>query len=197
MRKTLVVAVLVAAVGILAVGAFAFAQGPNPPDQNGTGFMGSMHAWMQKYEDVIHQPIADALGMSVADFEAAHDGGKSLAVLADEHKVPFDKVQEAMKTGRDAAIKLAVADGVITQAQAEWMLQRMQNMPGFGQGTMGRGMRGMNGMRGQGNGSGCPMDGDEQGGQLNSGQQRGRMQGGGPMMRGQGRMPGFSGQSNS
>ena len=152
--------------------------------------MGSMHAWMQKYEDVIHQPIADALDMSVTDFEAAHDAGKSLAVLAQEQGVSFDKVQEAMKTGRDAAIKLAVADGVITQTQADWMLQRMQNMPGFGLGTMGRGM---NGMRGQGNSGACPMyDSNVQGSQ-----QRGRMQGGSPMMRGQGRMPGFSGQTNS
>ncbi len=192
MRKTLVVAVLVAAVGILAVSAFAYAQGPNPPGQNGTGLTGSMHTWMQKYEDVIHQPIAGALGMSVEDFEAARDGGKSVVVLAQEQGVSLDKVQVAMKAGREAAVKQAVADGVITQAQADWTLQRMQNMPGFGQGTMGRGM---NGMRGQGNGS--PMHGDVQGGQLNNGQQRGRMQGGSPMMRGQGRMPVFSGQTNS
>lgn len=189
MRKTIVVAVLIAAVGILAVGSFAFAQGPNPPGKNGTGLMGSMHAWMQKYEDVVHQPIADALGMSLTDFEAAHDAGKSLAVLAQEQGVAFDKVQEAMKTGRDSAIKQAVTDGIITQAQAEWMLQRMQNMPGLGQGTMGRGM---NGMRGQSNSGDCPMMGGAQ-----VGQQRGRMQGGRPMMRGQGRMPAFSGQTNS
>lgn len=189
MRKTLVVAVLIAAFGILAVGAFAFAQGPNPPGQNGTGIMGPMNAWMQKYEDVMHQPIAEALGMTLADFEAAHDGGKSLAVLAQEQGVSFDKVQEAMKTGRNAAIKQAAADGVITQAQADWVLQGMQNMPGFGQGITGRGM---NGRAGQDNGSGCPMHDDEQ-----SGQQRGRMQGGSPMMRFQGRMSGFNGRANS
>lgn len=76
------------------------------------------------YEDIIQEKIAEALGISVEEFEAARDAGVTLYDLAEEHGVNFDVVREAMLEGRTEAIKQAVADGVITQEQANWMLLR-------------------------------------------------------------------------
>jgi hypothetical protein len=83
---------------------------------------------LEPYEDIIHEKIADVLGISLEDFEAQVEAGATLFDLAAKYGVDFDDVREAMLEGRAEAIKQAVADGVITQEQADWMLQRMGGM---------------------------------------------------------------------
>jgi hypothetical protein len=83
---------------------------------------------LEPYEDIIHEKIAAALGISLEEFEAAREAGATLHDLAQKYGVDFDVVREAMLEGRAEAIKQAVADGVITQEQADWMLQRMGGM---------------------------------------------------------------------
>ena len=60
-----------------------------------------------------------------------------------------EQFQELMTTARTEAINQAVADGVITQAQGDYMLERMETMMGNGAG-FGFGM-GNGGCRGRGN----------------------------------------------
>lgn len=84
--------------------------------------------------------IADALGITVAELEAAHAEGKRLPELAAELGVALEDVQTAVQAAHEAAILQAVADGLITQEQADWMLQRHNN--GMGMGMPGGGPRG-------------------------------------------------------
>ncbi|HUM71370.1 MAG TPA: hypothetical protein PLK31_21285, partial [Chloroflexota bacterium] len=84
--------------------------------------------------------IADALGITVAELAAAHAEGKRLPELAAELGVALGDVQTAVQTAHEAAILQAVADGLITQEQADWMLQRHNN--GMGMGMPGGGPRG-------------------------------------------------------
>jgi hypothetical protein len=93
--------------------------------------------------------LAEALGMTVEDLQAAYAEGETLSTLLEAQGLDALTVREALVEAYEAALAQAVADGVITQEQAD-------NAPpfiggGFGPGAMpgdrmmrpgGRGMRG-------------------------------------------------------
>ncbi|GIK57105.1 MAG: hypothetical protein BroJett015_27680 [Chloroflexota bacterium] len=83
--------------------------------------------------------VADALGITVAELEAARAEGKRLPELAAELGVALEDVQTAVQAAHEAAILQAVEDGLITQEQADWMRQQHNNGMGMG---MGLGMPG-------------------------------------------------------
>lgn len=128
-------------------------QGQNQP---GPG----MHLMMVD-QATMHAAIAEALGISVADLEAELAAGKTVAQLAQELEVDFAVVRAAMDAVHAAALQQAVADGLITQEQADWMLSHRGGMNGngngYGSGNQGQG-GGMHGGMGQhgGNGGDCP-----------------------------------------
>ncbi len=156
MKKTLWIVILVIlALGALGVGVVA-AQGGQPPvgERGLTDGAGLLHDYMVK-------AMADAVGLSVDEFEARHDAGETFYQIALAEGYSAEEIPALMQAARAEALDAAAADGVITQEQADWMKSR-----GFGRG----GMRG-----GFGNGS-CPMyAGDEipYGGQFGPGMMRG------------------------
>ncbi len=142
------IAGLAVLVGVLFGGAtIAHAQTPTPvpvpPYGSGygpRGMMGSGYGVMAQYRDQIHAAIAEALGLSVEEFEAQIAAGKKLPQIASEQGVAIEDVWAAARAAREAAIQQAVADGVITQEQANWMLNHMQQAGAQrrGAGRMGR-----------------------------------------------------------
>ncbi len=97
-----IVAVLVAVVAFAGV-ASAFAQGPNQPadvtHQGRTQVQDNANAGMGLMavdEVTMHATIAEALDMSVADFDAAIAAGKTPFILAQERGIDFAEVQAAM-----------------------------------------------------------------------------------------------------
>lgn len=110
--------------------------------------------------DMMKTAVANALGLTVEELEAAQAEGKRLPQIAAEQGVELSAVREAMQAAHEAAIAQAVADGLLTQEQADQLQNRH---PGLGQGGFGgphghpgRGMNG-NGMgmgRGMGFGNG-------------------------------------------
>ena len=165
MKKGLLVGALVGlVVGALVVAGYAFAQTPTPAPQFpfGGGMMGGrqrggmmggyrssdgqygpMHEYMEK-------AFAKALGIKEDDLEAALASGKTMWQVAEEKGMTAEAFQKVMVEARTNAFKQMVADGVITQAQADWMLSRMQNMWGQGGGRFG----GQGGCPGMGGGYG-------------------------------------------
>jgi len=121
---------------------------------NGAGMMGSGYGFMAEYRDVIHAKIAEALGLSLDEFNAALAEGKTPYQIAQEKGIDFATVQAAMQAGMAEALKQAVADGKLTQAQADAMLSHHAQMSAWhanGGGPMagrGRGMMGPMGARG-------------------------------------------------
>jgi hypothetical protein len=91
---------------------------------------------------------AKVLNMTTDNLSAAFKSGKTLAQVASDQKVDVKTVQDAIKAARTddmrAQIKQAVADGKITQAKADWLLD---GGPGFGPGFGGFGF-GFGGPRG-------------------------------------------------
>jgi molybdopterin converting factor small subunit len=91
--------------------------------------------------------LAEALGMSVAELQAAYEDGATLSTLMSDRGIDAATLREALTEAHSAALARAVADGVITQEQADEL------QDGCGLGLMpgaGRLPRGMGGMRGRG-----------------------------------------------
>jgi hypothetical protein len=74
--------------------------------------------------------VAEALGMTVEELDAAHAEGKRLETIAEEQGVELQTVLDARKAALEAAVAQAVTDGVITQDQADWMLEHMDERRG-------------------------------------------------------------------
>jgi hypothetical protein len=90
--------------------------------------------------------LAEKLGLKVDDVNARLTAGETMYDIAVSDGVKAEDFPALMVDVRTKALDAAVTDGVITQAQADWMKSR-----GFGRGGMGNGY---------GNGTGtCPMGG--------------------------------------
>jgi len=63
--------------------------------------------------------IADALGITVEELEAAHEEGVRLPELAESLGVEIEVVEAAIESARAEALAQAVADGIITQEEAD------------------------------------------------------------------------------
>lgn len=65
--------------------------------------------------------LAKALGMTVEELQAAYADGKTLSTLMEEKGLDAATVRQALQAAYTEAIAQAVADGVITQEQADQM----------------------------------------------------------------------------
>ena len=96
--------------------------------------------------------LAEGLGMTVEELTAALDGGQSLSELMTAQGINADTLQTNVQAAYEAAIARAVADGVITQAQADAVLAQESNgfglFGGHGFGGHGGGRRGHHGRGG-------------------------------------------------
>lgn len=72
---------------------------------------------------------AEALGMTQEELQAAREQGKYIPELLEEQGLTQEQFQEAMQAAYERMVNQAVADGVITQAQAELLLSAQ---PGHG-----------------------------------------------------------------
>lgn len=85
--------------------------------------------------DVITTAIAQALGITVEEMQAARAAGQQLPELAESLGVEMREVRAAVRAAFETAVQQAVADGSITQAQGDWLLRRE-----WRPGTIGRGI---------------------------------------------------------
>jgi hypothetical protein len=159
MKKTiLIVGLVVAALTVFGVGA-AFAQGPAPYGGNGPMTLApGASAGVQNGGGYLHTymvtAFAEKLGLKVDDINTRLAAGETMYDIAIADGVKAEDFPALMVEVRTAALDAAVKDGVITQAQADWMKSR-----GFGQGGygMGTGNCPMNNGTGPGRGSGGGM----------------------------------------
>ena len=73
-------------------------------------------------KETVDAVIADALSLTVDDLTAARDAGQRLPEIAAQQGVDLSEVQAALQTALADALQQAVADGRITQAQADDIL---------------------------------------------------------------------------
>ncbi len=140
------IGILVAAVALAALwltAGVAWAHGPE-----GTPGQPERPAWAGGNGTLL-DVAAEALGLDRAELIAQLQDGKTLAQIAEERGVDPQAIADAFLAQRRAWLEAAVAEGRLTQAQADWMLSHMAeeiqdhlNEPfpmGFGYG-MGNGM---------------------------------------------------------
>ena len=129
MKKVIAVLGLVAVMGVLVTGV-AFAQGGSPPSGGLIGrrlnadpqpvqleLDGTMH-------DDLLAAISDATGIPVSELETRIEAGETMAAILEGEGLDIALLREIMFDVRSDAIQSLVADGTITQEQADWMLER-------------------------------------------------------------------------
>jgi hypothetical protein len=153
MKKTiLIVALVVLAFGVFGIGVAA-AQGTQPPVGRG-GMMGGGYGLMHDY---VEKALADRLGITEKAVEDAFASGKTMYQIALDNGIKEADVPALLTEVHTAAFDKAVADGVITRVQADFMLQRMTSN-GFNSGNCPM-QNGQGGQYGRGNGYGGGMMG--------------------------------------
>ena len=137
-----------AVVGLLiATSGIALARGwGNGPGRSQRG--GGPGAFMgQEMYDARVSILAELAGQSEDTIKSKLEYKPTWAVI-DEYKIDYKAFQAKMQEKRTAVVKQAVADGKITQAQADFMIERMNQAPGQRKGGRGFGKgagRGFNG----------------------------------------------------
>ena len=103
--------------------------------------------------------LAGAFGMTPEALQARLDAGETLWQVAESLGWSSEQLQAAMLEARSTALQQAVVDGLLTQEQADWMAQRMNQgwAEGFGPGSADCDgscqVQGRHGRRGTGMGS--------------------------------------------
>ena len=134
---------LAATLGVVAVGAVAFAQGPFGGP--GIGPFGGRHGRFPllspeqagAHHEQMQPAMADALGMTVEELDAAHAEGKTLWEIAEEQGVDLADVRDTMRVPFEQMLDQAVAGGMLTQDQADTIRQHKADGPGPREGRGG------------------------------------------------------------
>ncbi len=162
MKKIFIVAAVVV-VALVALGAAGFAyaqtQTPNAPaNPNAPGVMprggqsggygqGSMMNGFSSQavdgefgplHDAMYPALASALDLTPDELLARRNAGETLWSIAQSQGISADQFQTILIQARTQAMNQAVAEGTLTQAQADFMLNRTNQMgqSGFGPGSM-------------------------------------------------------------
>lgn len=90
--------------------------------------------------DAMIEVYAEKLGISVDDLNAKLASGESLADIAFAAGLTADEFSALKVEARTAAIDQAVADGTLTQEQADWMTTRSGGAMRGGFGSRGAGL---------------------------------------------------------
>ncbi len=127
MKKTLLIATLVVlALGALGAGV-AFAQGAQPTQPYGPGMMMGGRGGYGAMHDYVEQVLADKLGLTETQVEDLLASGVPMYQIALDNGVAEADLPAFFTEVHTSAYEKAVADGVLTQEQADWMLQRMNS----------------------------------------------------------------------
>ncbi len=164
---------VVLTLAVLAGVGFAFAQTPTPPNPNfpygmmggrggmmggyGGGWGGMMGGWGNNsgqttgtygpMHEYMTKAFAEGLGITDEELDAQLAKGQSMWQVAQAKGLTQTQFYDLMVKSRNAAFKQMVADGLLTQQQADWMSSRMNTMMG-GYGGFGSGYGCMGGFGG-------------------------------------------------
>jgi len=98
--------------------------------RGGQGRMGGMYAQGQAGFGPMHEymiaALSEKLGLSVDELNTRITNGERPYDIAAAQGMTSEQIQVHLVEAHDEAMKAAVADGVITQEQADWMKQRME-----------------------------------------------------------------------
>jgi anion-transporting ArsA/GET3 family ATPase len=81
------------------------------------------------------QAVAKSLNLAVEDLQSKLASGQTLVQIAEAQRVKAEDLPALLEKARSDALEAAVADGALTQAQADWMAEHpgMLRMLALGQ----------------------------------------------------------------
>lgn len=96
------------------------------------GMMGSGIMGWDGEEGPMHQimidTLAESLELSPQEIEARHDAGESLWDIAIAEGLSEEEIRELMFSAHDTVLENAISEGWLTQDQADWMDEHMEQM---------------------------------------------------------------------
>jgi hypothetical protein len=96
----------------------------------GPGMMGAMRAGSYgPMHEAMQTALAEALDLTREQFDERLANGETPYQIAIAQGLTSDEFFQLMQTVRQTAVAQLVADGALTQAQADWMLSHMGRMP--------------------------------------------------------------------
>lgn len=110
--------------------------------------MNAMHQWMSTdggMHNIIWGGLAETLGLTPDELNAELASGKTLTQIAETQGISQEQLATTLETSMKAGLDKAVADGALTQAQADQMLSHMSNNFGWMLSQMGTGGMGFGG----------------------------------------------------
>ena len=152
MMKKLLMAGAVGLVVLVALGiaGFAYAQSQTPPAPYGAGrgmmggfgsgmmagrgMMGGYRSGMMgnggygPMHEYMVAALAEELGLTVEDVQSRIEAGETPYQIAQSQGLTDEQIRDVMEQAHDAALDAAVAAGALTQEQADWMDQHMEQM---------------------------------------------------------------------
>jgi len=138
------VTLLVCAMALGLTGVIA-AQEPEETTPSTESVAGRAWGHIRDGAEVVSQAVQDLLGLTRAEIHAQRVEGKTLSEIAAEQGVSEDGLIDAIVAERTELIEQAVADGELTQEQADWLIARAKALAPFqvtnpfSPGEMGRG----------------------------------------------------------
>ncbi len=148
MKKTIITVALIGAFALaLGVSGYAYAQGNQPPDfpsERAGRFADRSQSKMDSgnFAVVMHDALAEFLGMTPEELTALHESGTTMQTLLDERGLTFEAFHALMDDVRAAA----VADGILPEGKNGSMADRRDHQGDFNR--RDGGYRSMNSMQG-------------------------------------------------
>lgn len=80
-------------------------------------------------KDYLHEPLADALGISPEELTERRESGETLADIAADLGFDLAEIRDIFSEVRSEALESAVEDGILTQEEADWLSSRGRGNP--------------------------------------------------------------------
>ena len=93
----------------------------------GFGWMGHVGQEGPMHEAMV-SALAEALNIDPEVIEERHDAGEHIWEIAAEEGLSDKEIRTLMESVHDSALEEAVANGLLTPEQADWMGEHMQGM---------------------------------------------------------------------
>ena len=153
-KLLLVLTGFILAVVVFGAAGFVYAQTQNPPDlddvcpfcgtgegyagrgQRGSGMLGlSYDGEYGPLHEAMLTALAEALGLTPEELEAQRAVGESMWQIAADQGLTAEEFTTLMLEARTAALEQAVAEGLMTQEQVDWMLNRWDGTQNWASGV--------------------------------------------------------------
>jgi hypothetical protein len=129
-KKIVFIVALVAALAVIALAGagLAFAQGPTSPAPGygccgGWGMRGGWGGW---HGMGLMDALAELSGLEPTELYAEMQEGKTLLEVAQAHGISAEGLVEAALASRAEVLQQRIEAGYLTQEQADWMLEHME-----------------------------------------------------------------------